>query len=320
MNPPADTLPGFDSTALSSAAQGLFSLQGLGHLTASLFLMLLALAVSLPAAHACASVFKNTPPWLRWPPRILAQALAFFPLTALSLSVAGHLAGTQGWPLPGLMPMENEPGLAAWLWYWTLPLCLLCIPVYALAFAHRLAEEPRPRRVMAGAAALAAAGVMMLADTFEILPGMTAPARAARMAHGGLFLQSIGQAVLLALLGMTLTGFWPVPVKKHQPSAADLIREGALVIGLSPWRAWWRHQMPMLIRPAIALLLDLGAWSAALAGAWAVLWPLPLLTGLRAAGARWLEQPAGLPDAALPVVLCSLSLWLAARIVRHGSL
>lgn len=319
MTSTANQFPHIDSAAFSTAFQGLFSLSTLAHLLSALPLVVLALVISLPSAHASAAIFKKSSPWLRWPLRILTQVLAFFPLTALSLGTAGHLAGTLGWPLPSLMPTEYEPGLASWLWYWTLPLSLLCIPVYAWVFSCLLASDARPRRILAGAAALTGAGVLMLADTLTILPSMATPARALLTAEDGAFLQSICQGMLLALSGMLLTGFWPVPVKRHPMTIAAQIREGAIVIGLSPRQIWWRHQMPMRIRPSFALLFDIGAWSVALAGAWGIWLPLPFLTELQSAGSHWLEQPAHLLATAAPVALCSLSLWLAARIIHPGS-
>lgn len=319
MTPPAHTYPHLDAAALPAAAQTLFSLSSLGHLLSALFILALALLITQPSAQACAAHFHKAPAWLRWPLRLLAQTLAFFPLTALSLSLAGYIVSAHGWPLPSLMPMENEPGLATWLWYWAPPLLLLCVPLHALAFAQHLSSRCQPRRVLAGSAALAAVGILMLAESLQLIPTMPTPALAVRQADAPLLLHSLAHTTLLALCGIWLTGFWPVPVKKHQISAATLICESARVIGLTPWQIWWRHQLPMLLRPALALLLDLSAWALALAGAWAVFIPLPYLTELHTAGTHWLQQPSASIIAAAPVVLCSLSLWLAARIVRHGT-
>ncbi|HCN30926.1 MAG TPA: hypothetical protein DIT64_19865 [Verrucomicrobiales bacterium] len=315
----ADTSRRLDLTYLMADPPGLLSWNGLGHILSCLWIMMAALAVSGPAAHGLAAFFINGRAWLRWPARVLAQGLAFLPLTALALAAAGGMAGARGWPVPSLMPLENEPGLASWLWYWTPAVTLLCLPLTAQIFAGLLAANASPRRVLMGAACLAAAGVVMLSETLEILPGMAAPARALRQAHPAVLRHAVAHLALLAGLGTALAALWPAPARKHLISAADLIREGAVVIGCAPWRLWWRHRLPVLARPAMALVLDALAWCAALAGAWGCLVPLPLLADLHTAGEHFLEQPGALPAAALPVALCSLSLWLAARIVRHGS-
>ena len=88
--------------------------------------------------------------------------------------------------------------------------------------------------------------------------------------------------------------------------------EGALLLGHSPWAAWRRHRLPELTRRGLAGLARLLAWGALAVGSTALLAPLPGLEALQRAGTGFLENPSGVWTATWPVLLCVLSLRLAA--------
>lgn len=263
---------------------------------------LLALALALCTAHA----FSSWQPQTQRIGRGIAAIAAVLPPAAPALALAGW-AGSRGWPVPSLMPTERGESFADFLWFWLPPLLLLT----ALLTLARLATAPDLRRNCLQAVA----GAWLLNDALVLFPELSTPARAILANNPVSFAQSLVELALLAAAARTLAAVArPHPVEP-QPNAARRLLEGGIVLGHSPWASWRRHRLPALTRQYLAQLARLLAWVMVAVGNTALLTPLPGWPGLQRAGAAFLEHPAWVIPAVWPVLLCVLSLQLAARML-----
>lgn len=269
-------------------------------LAACLGFALLALALAASTAHALRG---GTWPDGRRARGIRPAALltACLPPAAPALALAGW-AGARGWPVPSLMPTERGAAMADALWFWLPPLLLLA----ALLTAGLLASPDLRRGSLA-----AVTGAWLLNDALVLFPALATPARAIHADHPVRLAQAFVELTLLAGLARALAALLPKPAGPPSTTARQVL-EGALLLGHSPWAAWRRHRLPELARQGLAGLASLLAWGAIALGNTALLAPLPGLTGLERAGAGFLEDPAGVLPAVWPVLLCALSLRLAA--------
>lgn len=301
----ADPWNRLDLPLLLQALRDALTPAPLAALAACLGFALLALAL----AHSTAHALRGRPTPGRWTrlSRGLAGLVAALPPAAPALALAGW-AGARGWPVPSLMPTERGEAMADVLWFWLPPLLLLA----TLLTAGLLASPTRRR---SGVQAVAAA--WLLNDVLVLFPDLATPARAIHADHPALFAQALVELALLIAVVWAVAALRPRPAPS-QPSAARRVFEGALVLGHSPWAAWRRHRLPEQTRQGLASLARLLAWGALAVGSTALLAPLPGLEALQRAGAGFLENPAGVLTATWPVLLCVLSLRLAAGMLQRS--
>lgn len=233
--------------------------------------------------------------------RGLAGLMAVLPPAAPALALAGW-AGAHGWPVPSLMPTERGEAMADVLWFWLPPLLLLATLLTAgllSSSGRRLSAVP------------AVASAWLLNDALALFPDLATPARAIQADHPVWLAQALVELALLAAAAKALSAWQPRP-NPPPPDTARLVRDGALALGHSPWSAWRRHRLPEHLRQGLAWLANLTAWGVVALGSTALLAPLPGLESLQRAGAGFLENPAGVLTATWPILLCALSLRLAA--------
>ena len=276
----------------------------LASLAGCLGFALLALALAHSTAHALRG--RQAPGPRTRLSRGLAGVVAALPPAAPALALAGW-AGARGWPVPSLMPTERGEALADVLWLWLPPLLLL-----ATLLTAGLLAAPNGRR--GGVQAVASA--WLLNDALALFPNLATPARAIHADHPVLFARALVELSLLVALVGAVAALRPRPTAP-QPSAARRVFEGALLLGHSPWAAWRRHRLPELTRQGLAGLARLLAWGGIAVGSTALLAPLPGLEPLHRAGASFLENPAEILIASWPVLLCTLSLRLAAGMLQR---
>ena len=300
----ADPWNRLDPALLLQALRDVLAPAHLASLAGCLGFALLALALAHSTAHALRG--GQTP--RRWT-RLshgLASLIAALPPAAPALALAGW-AGARGWPVPSLMPTERGEAMADVLWFWLPPLLLLAMLLTAGLLAP---TSRRPSAVQAVASA------WLLNDALVLFPDLATPARAIHADHPVLFAQALVELALLMAVAWTLAALRPRPAAP-QPNAARRVLEGALALGHSPWAAWRRHRLPELTRRGLARLARLLAWGGIAVGSTALLAPLPGLEPLHQAGASFLENPAGVLTATWPVLLCVLSLRLAAGMLQR---
>ncbi len=300
----ADPWNRLDLPLLRQALGDALSPAQLASLAGCLGFALLALAL----AHSTAHALRGQQPPGRWTrlSRGLAGLIAALPPAAPALALAGW-AGAHGWPVPSLMPTERGEAMADVLWFWLPPLLLLA----TLLTAGLLSSSGRRR---SGVQAIAS--VWLLNDALALFPDLTTPARAIQADHPVRLAQALVELALLAAAAKALSAWQPRP-NPPPPDTAQLVREGALALGHSPWSAWRRHCLPEHLRQGLAWLASLIAWGVVALGSTALLAPLPGLAGLQRAGAGFLENPTGVLTATWPVLLCVLSLRLAAGMLRR---
>lgn len=273
----------------------------LGQLLPCLGFGLLALALAISTAKALrASPGSRLERMMRW----LALAFAGLPPAAPALALAGW-ASARGWPVPSLMPTEHASDLAHLLWLGLPPLLLLT----ALLTLEQLAASGRFRRFFT-----AIAGAWLLSDALDLFQGLSTPARAIHADHPVQLAQALVEIAMLAIVAAGLAVLRSPPATPA-PNAARLRLEGALTLGLPPWTAWRRHRLPDLVRHGLAGSASLLAWAVVAVTSTALLVPLPGLERWQAAGAAFLEQPAGVLTAIWPALLCALSLRLLGRML-----
>ncbi len=101
-------------------------------------LLIVVLAVVLAACGGFAVAFAAS--WIGWGlPRaagLAARLLALFPLAALGWAAVGFIVGRHGWPIESLLPHHPAPGrdtemlaLGRTVWWWSLPVLLLMLPL-----------------------------------------------------------------------------------------------------------------------------------------------------------------------------------------------
>lgn len=254
---------------------------------------------------------------LAWP----VQAVALLPVAALAWAAVGGWVGRLGWPIESLLPTLTDPVAwpTAWargLWTWMPPLFLLAIPLGAEWLAFRLTRPAAAASRQLGGLSLLAAAYLVAVEDILGLPGAGARVAEALRAedprallHGGLLLV----AVALGLYGVSALynrRLPPAPAARARP-----VYEGALAIGWSPWQAWRRHRMPGQLRGALAFLLQAGArvlLVAVVAGSVRGQGPGQ---EIYQAARRALEAPLAPLQAALPFLLCALSLAVLGRII-----
>jgi hypothetical protein len=265
--------------------------------------------LALALAHSTAHALRGRPVQGRWTrlSRGLAGVAACLPPAAPALALAGW-AGARGWPVPSLMPTERGEAMADVLWFWLPPLLLL-----ATLLTAELLARPGLRR----SCLRAVAGAWLLNDALVLFPNLATPARAIHADHPVVFARAFVELGLLATAAWALTALKPKP-SSAPPNAGRRLLEGALVLGHSPWAAWRRHRLPELTRRGLARLAHLLAWGGVALGSTALLAPLPGLQALQRAGAGFLENPAGVLTATWPVLLCTLSLRLAAGMLLRS--
>jgi hypothetical protein len=264
--------------------------------------------LALTLAHCTAHALRGQVPQSRRPrlSRSLAGVVASLPPAAPALALAGW-AGTHGWPVPSLMPTERGDGLADDLWFWLPALLLL-----SALLTSGLLASPGLRR----SGVLAVASAWLLNDALALFPDLATPARAIHADHPLLLAQAFVELALMVALAWTLAALLPGRATTP-PSAARRVLEGALLLGHSPWAAWRRHRLPELTRRGLALLTLLLAWAGIAFGNTALLAPLPGLEALHRVGAGFLENPAGVLPPVWPILLCALSLRLAAGMLQR---
>lgn len=264
--------------------------------------------LALALAHSTAHALRGRQPPGRWTrlSRGLAGLITALPPAAPALALAGW-AGARGWPVPSLMPTERGEALADVLWLWLPPLVLLA----TLLTAGLLSSSGRRQ-----SAVPAVASAWLLNDALALFPDLATPARAIHADHPVLLARALVELSLLVALVWAAAALRPRPAAP-QPSAARRLFEGALMLGHSPWDAWRHHRLPELTRQGLAGLARLLAWGGIAIGSTALLAPLPGLEVLHRAGAGFLENPSGVWPATWPVLLCVLSLRLAAGMLQR---
>lgn len=264
--------------------------------------------LALALAHSTAQALRGQQapgPWTRLS-RGVAGLIAALPPAAPALALAGW-AGAHGWPVPSLMPTERGEALADGLWFWLPPLLLL-----ATLLTAGLLSSPKHSQ----SAVPAVASAWLLNDALSLFPDLATPARAIHADHPVLLARALVELALLVALVGAVAALRPRPTAT-QPSAARRVFEGALMLGHSPWAAWRRHCLPEWTRQGLAGLARLLAWGGIAIGSTALLAPLPGLEALHRAGAGFLENPSGVWPATWPVLLCVLSLRLAAGMLQR---
>lgn len=249
------------------------------------------------------------------------QAVALLPVAALAWAAVGGWVGRLGWPIESLLPtLTAQVGwpaaLARGLWTWMPPLFLLAIPLGAEWLAFRLTRpEAALGRHLGGLSLLAAAYLVAVEDILG-LPGAGARVAEALRAEDPRALFHSG--LLLGAVALLLRGLWALHARRLPPvppTRAQPVYEGALAIGWSPWQAWRRHRMPGQLRGALAALLQAGArilLVAVVAGSVRGQGPGQ---EIYLAARRALEEPLAPLQAALPFLLCALSLAVLGRII-----
>ncbi|MEN3940113.1 hypothetical protein WJU23_02385 [Prosthecobacter sp. SYSU 5D2] len=259
----------------------------------------------------------------RWPVVLLAKAVVLWPLTALIWSAMGYWAGHLGQPVLSLMPAaaSTDPAdlpmrMAHIVWWWAPPLFLLALPMTAQVLASAT-EDKKPWYSQVRSAGFLGILLLPVVENAFDLPGALAgilPALQAPVASSSLLL-TLAPWAGLALAWYCLASAWPHSPVPCLADADGKVREGALVIGLSPHEVWKRHLRSNQIRRGLARLCSVAALLLSL---W-VSYGLPGLAAMSSAWQEALQQALTNPVAPLavswPYALCALSLWLLGRMI-----
>jgi hypothetical protein len=281
------------------------------------------LLLAVTSGLALSILFKQGGKSGRWPLLLLAKTVVLWPLTALLWPVTGYWVGHLGYPVLSLMPAMEAAGqgdvasrVASIIWWWGPPVFLLALPLAAQILAS-VVEAKKPWYLQVREAGFLGVLLLPVIEHALALPGALSgivPALNAPTASHSLLFALVPWAGL-ALAWYCLAAAWPRSATSYQAQAEDKIREGALVIGLSPQEVWQRHLRRnqvyrILAKVCSVLALGLTLWVS-------YGWP-----GLGEMSREWqqvleqsISQPMAPVAAAWPYALCALSLWLLGRII-----
>lgn len=280
-------------------------------------LLLGALLLSVTAAQALAAVLRR----VRWPAAFSAKIIALFPLAAWIWMAMGFSVGHLGLPVGSLSLMTGDQAtdtatrIAQIIWWWAPPVFLLALPLTAeLLFACLVGKRPLFSQIrLVGWLAIALQAIVE--DAFHLPGALASLVPSLHSANPSLIAGALVAPAFMAVVWWTIMGIWPRKSQPYQPTREDLIRDGALAIGLSPEEAWKQHLLPGQIRRGLAAAFSLAAWAISL---WASL-GCPGQPELGKAWHQALNRALGDPLAPLytawPYALCALCFWLTGRIV-----
>ena len=288
----------------------------------SLGLLAGALLLGATTAQALVMGVRGQGRWARWPVMLVAKTALLFPLSALLWSAIGCWVGHLGLPVSSLMPapvtaetLDLLTRIAHVVWWWAPPVFLLSLPVACQLVVSSLMTN-RPWFAQVRRAGLLGLALLPVVEDAFHLPGILAGLIPA-LHHPGAtsFLLEFAPLLMLGGVWWCLASAWPHAPVPHIPTDEDKIREGALVIGLSPQEVWKRHLMHGRVRRGLARLCSAAALAFSLWIAYGCPGSAAWSTRLRTAFDRALYEPiAPLSAVALPA-LCALSLWLLGRII-----
>lgn len=279
-----------------------------------------ALLLAVTSGLAVATMARGLGAAGRWPVLLLARAVVLWPVSTLIWAAIGCWVGKLGLPVLSLMPATDAEGafhtqIAQVIWWWAPPVLLLALPMSAQVLASSLVSRKPWYAQVRQAGLLGIVLIPVVEEAFH-LPGALAGLIPAWQMPGtpSLLLAFAPLAGLMAAW-WCLASAWPRSPAAFQPEAEDKIREGALAIGLSPHEVWKRHLRHNQMRRGLAwgcsaLALIFSLWLA---------YGAPGVAQVRDALQAGLQQALSWPlaplQAALPYVLCALSLWLLGRMI-----
>ncbi|SKA75698.1 hypothetical protein SAMN02745166_00054 [Prosthecobacter debontii] len=265
------------------------------------------------------------PSWARRSLAVLGTGVTLIPLAALIWSFIGIWTGQWSLPVSSLMPelgqavpASFQARLAERIWWWLPPVFAVSLPVALLLWTTRVYgwgdEQGQVRRA-------GLVGLLLLPVVEEVfqMPGAFASLVPLLHGRGG---QSA--SVFLALLPLIVGGAlwcwavwaWPWQTGPFQLSKRDQVREGAVVIGLSPAEVWRRYVLPVQVQRAVAILCYVVAWGTSLWAAYGCPGNAARGQDFHTAYRAALADPLTPLQTALPLTLCALFFWFLGRMVH----
>lgn len=276
--------------------------------------MTTALALAMPARYLG--------PRARWGVAGMAKWVALYPLSALVWAAIGIWVGQLGLPVSSLMPTVTDPSLEAaptrlaqLIWGWMPPLFLLALPITAQLLATALVGQRPWHRQVRLAGLMAVLLLPVVEDAFN-LPGAVAgviPALHTQAATS--WLLTLWPLGALAAGWYVLAHAWPRTPMIPEVTAEDKIREGALIIGLSPFSVWRRHLLRGQLLRGISAIISLAAFGLTGWIAYGAPRYSSLTEQLHASLRLSLDSPLAPLLTSLPFALCALLLWVVARMI-----
>ncbi|MCW0219971.1 MAG: hypothetical protein OJI67_16725 [Prosthecobacter sp.] len=292
----------------------------------SLALFLGAMILSVTSSLAIATLWKPLGKTLAWPLILAAKGVALFSLTALIWAFIGLWVGHLGLPVSSLMltpgdalSLDFTARLAQAIWWWVPPIFLLSVPLTAALLAGRLLAQRSwyAQVFLVGLFGIALLGVVE--DAFHLPGALAAWVPKMQSTSDAQFTLLLWPPVVLGLIWWGIVAACPRTPATYTPTSADLIRDGSLVIGLSPWQAWKQNQMATDLRKILSFLFSCAAFCLSLWVAYGCAGAGSLRHEFHAAYRVVINDPWAPLLVAWPYALCALLLWVVSRIILPRS-
>lgn len=281
-----------------------------------------ALLLAVTSGLALAAVARGLGTMGRWLVQMVAKAVVLWPLSALIWAAIGCWVGQLGLPILSLMPAVEAEGvgempmqMAQVIWWWAPPVFLLALPMSAQVLVSALGSRKLWYAQVRQVGLLGIVLIPVVEEAFHLPGALAGLVSALQMPDTPSLLLVLAPLAGLMAGWWCLASAWPHSPTPYPAGADDLVREGALAIGLSPHAVWKRHLRRNQMRRGLAWVCSALAMILSLWVAYG--WP-----GLAVMGAAWqdalqqaLTNSLAPLQASLRYALCALSLWLLGRMI-----